>query len=291
MMRLFYFVIFCSLNMVINLNAEENKLVSDLQAIRKQGGNPNANRGALEKKSLELLKPETAPEGRGRIYSTIVYFYSENGGGSSSEATKSAKYAEEALKYPLDVPTTIDMYAYWGDAVNKLLVKPTLTPVLKEKEFSAARVKLLDIYLAGLKVILDSQTSNAIQEVPAIDKYDYSGSTATKAYKEIIAVHDKQVAERKNIKFQNRLVSAREKFINQCVDLYRVSVDNDAELRTKARSVLAPNYDKVTEEIMDRLSQQVSMHKEKSEAGNKMIDKMRQDGSFSRKKGKAKKIE
>jgi hypothetical protein len=143
--------------------AEPNEvLAKQLTAIRADNRSGNADPNELGMRCLKLIQDHNSPAEKGMIYATAAFIHSEKGFGRPSERegrlAKTIEYANEALKYPLDVHTACRLYGYLGDAL-----------ALKGRNASKdiwlhARQEAVGAWLKGLALALDN---GAPREMPA----------------------------------------------------------------------------------------------------------------------------
>jgi len=182
--------------------AEE--LEKELAPIRSRNVGKGTDWGKLERECLDLIGDFNSPANLGRIYATIARIYSEKGYTSSEvQIPKVIEYSKKALEYPLDVPTQCHMYGRWGGA---LMAQGLRGP---EEDRVLMRRKAIVPVLRGLKLALDQKAPKEIQEVPAVDMFDFSGPESHPSYQKMLKEHEEQVAARKKADLLNTLYSER----------------------------------------------------------------------------------
>ncbi len=212
-------------------------LEQTLARIRSGNMGAGTDRGRLEEECLKLLEEYESRADKGKIYTAIAYIYSSKGYAPLAEdiiqqALKAAEYCEKALQYPLEVIDACRMNIYWADALKIVNYDSA------GDTFAAARREIVMPYLAGLKLVLANQTATERQPPPPVNLYDHSGSEDDPVYKEMVEKHKAEVAERKRVMLQNRLIRYRSVVTQGIVHLYSRKPYATDELRQFAGKVL-----------------------------------------------------
>lgn len=234
-------------------NGEENSLDQFLETIRNKNLGVGTDWIKLEKECLNLLKKYELPEDKGKIYATVAFIYSEKGYdllnrniNIMEQVSKVVEYCEKALEYPLEIDTACWLYLHLTDALQIKYQD------FVGQEFAAARKEIIVPCFKGLKLVLDNQTTQEIEEVPAVGKYDIIESPADPESQKLIKKHNEEIANRKNVMLQNELIRFREAFIQKCISLYSQELLSADEFKRLAEKYLS-NHTDVIKELLDAI--------------------------------------
>ena len=226
---------------------EYSPLEKALLKIRHEPGRDNIlSLERKEKEALALLKDHGSPSEQAAIYSSIALSYSDGGWYGQEIGLKSAKYCEEALKYPLDAPTAADLYSYWAEAISLL---ENHDGHLKGEALASHRKKVTVIVLKGLKVTLDNLTQDKAAPPPGVGSFVCVGNCDGSKEK-----HAQQMVERNRVDFQNTLVRNRDSLIYRIVMEYFPYDSDTGGLKQLASEILTPAHSNVVQKIIDDLS-------------------------------------
>lgn len=139
-----------------------------LAAIQKRAS-AGADAGELEKEALGLLQEFKSPRDKGKVYAHIAAIYYKHGlneEGRMAYPGKVVEYCQQALKHPLELKTSAELYMHWGLALGATYYRST------REEYAKARPQILAPYLIGLKLLLDNKIPREFHDVPVVEGYD-----------------------------------------------------------------------------------------------------------------------
>lgn len=228
--------------------AEPNEvLAKQLTAIRADNRSGNADPNELGMRCLKLIQDHNSPAEKGMIYATAAFIHSEKGFGRPSERegrlAKTIEYANEALKYPLDVHTACRLYGYLGDAL-----------ALKGRNASKdiwlhARQEAVGAWLKGLALALDN---GAPREMPAPPLVTVSNVFAPDGRRlEETSRREEQKAARTQYERLRDLHMQRRALTNRCATLCSQKPLDVDQFRVLALRILDKHPDAVNELVQE----------------------------------------
>lgn len=182
-----------------------------------------------EKMANELLRKYTQPEEQGKICYQLAEVYAQSG---QVWPAKTAEFSEKALGYPLDPVKQLQLYVYWGDAIQ------VAHRGVRNQELVVARRKAVMPYLEGLKEALDHNLPEEKPELPGVGRFRYSGPQDSEQYRELIRKHQAQVEARKLAKFQRDMIQHRDALTGQISYMYSRFPFASEEIEKLATEVL-----------------------------------------------------
>jgi len=182
-----------------------------------------------EKMCSELLAKYTEPEQQGKIYCQLAEVYAQSG---QVRPRKTIEFSEKALEYPLDPVTRLQLYVYWGDAIQ------VAHRGVRNHELVVARRKAVMPYLHGLKQTLDYNLPQENPDLPAVGKFNYHGPTDSDYYQQLVRKHQEQVEARKLAMFQRDMIQHRDALVGQISYMYSRFPFASDEIKKLATQVL-----------------------------------------------------
>jgi hypothetical protein len=208
-------------------SAQEGELGVVLLEIDSQRASVETDIENLESEYLSLLEEYDSPEDKGGIYSAMAFSHAQSG---MIQPEKTAEYCEKALQYPLDIAMMAQMYVFWADALQVKSIAST------ENEFLSARRNIAEVSLTGLKLILDRGIPRERQEPPAVGIYDVPPSDPE--FQSLLEKHNEEVAIRKEVMLQNKLIQHRNALTEKITFLYSLKPDAIDELANLTTEIL-----------------------------------------------------
>jgi hypothetical protein len=191
----------------------------------------------LEAQCLELVKDHNSPAGKGEIYATIAFIYSEAGWYSSEDVRipKALKYCKKALEYPLETIAACRMYGGWTDCLMVEYWKHT------EDELVKIRQEAIVPCLTGLKLVLDNNAPEKLPPPSVVGKYNVDPDRPD--YEKLMKKHQEELAAHKKWQFLKELYFQRKAFTQRCVTLYSHKPYATDELKLTAEKILRGHED------------------------------------------------
>jgi hypothetical protein len=196
------------------LRASTNNLQIRLQEIDRMRTGRNGEMSKLEREALQLLGISSSVDKAARVYFSIAQMYFNAG---LRQPDKLIEYSRKALDINEDLIRTCKLHLFWGDALKKKLVH------VKGEERVQLRREALCQYLKVFDVVLQRKETNKIQALPAVNLYDYDGSTNDPGYQALARKQKLELETYRRVKFQNKLVRCEKKILSRVSSLYSLS--------------------------------------------------------------------
>jgi hypothetical protein len=218
----------------------------ELEALRSHG---KPDWAAVDKKAGEMLTRWTQDADRGDIYFTWARDYAQTG--IDEHKDKVLELSRKALALEKDPAKRAELFMNVG--IAELLKTPA-----KERDTTAARARVVEPLLTGLKEVLELDLPEQAPELPAVGKFD---SEDPKDW----AKHAVQMEARKKAVFERDMVQRRDNLVKLVVEVYveRAHTPRGAEmdeLKDAANSLLKkPEYVK---RVMDAAQKALEKRKD-----------------------------
>jgi hypothetical protein len=231
--------------------AQNFELENRIAEIRAHAAESFQSRGETERQLLALIREDSTPKSKQRIYTEIALLHTQQG---IEDEDKAVEYCEKALQLPQEsILLAIELYGYWGDGLLRKLDK---TP---KESFSLVRKDAAKAYLNALKIVLQNQTVTEKQRVPKVEKFTHTGEPGDPVYQRIIETQRMQMALQEKVLIQNKLIDYRASLFERLSDLFALPPHDALGLKEQAKAFLAD--DKIVDQLMQLLQHKLSQGK------------------------------
>lgn len=182
-----------------------------------------------EKKCNELLERYTEPEEQGKIYYQLAEVYAQSG---QLIPNKTIEFSKKALEYTLDPVDQLQLYVYWGDAIQ------VAHRGVHNQELVAARRKAVMPYLQGLKEALKHNLPEVKPDLPSVSRVRYVGPPDSDEYRKIKRKNEEQMAAWRLARLQQDMIQHRVALTGQISYMYSRFPFASNEIKELAAQVL-----------------------------------------------------
>lgn len=157
----------------------------------------------------ELLKKYTEPEEQGKIYYQLALLHAMSG---MTRPEKMIEYVRRAHDFPLEPPQRLQLYVYWGDAIQ-IQNAGVLGDALADK-----RKLAVSPYLEGLKELAQYNLPETKPKLRGVFKA--VAPEGSPGYEEMVKEHEQALAAAYKAILERKLIDARDTLTGQIVYLY-----------------------------------------------------------------------
>ena len=214
----------------MHLSGAEDALPQKLSDLDRWRNGKNTPFEEVEQRGRELLAEYIQPEQQAQIYFHLTEIHGQSG---MVHADLVIQYSQSALALPVDPLQRLQLYVYWGGAIQSA---DSNKPVQKRKPFSEVRRAAVMPYLEGLKEMQKYKIPDQLAKLPRVDAYDVPETAPN--YQQIKKRHDDQAAAWAEAQFDRKLWFNLQTLTNAVVDLYSRKPHAATELRQLAAKIL-----------------------------------------------------
>lgn len=230
-MRLSFLCVFLAALSLFNVTAAGQTLRQQLETIYMLRAGDQTNFLEVDSRCDKLLQDNQSREDQGEIYFAWAQFYATSGGAMKMPG-KTIELVRKALEYPLDPVKRLQMFVYWGDAMQ------FASPGVTGEDLAAARRRAVMPYLSGLKEALDQDLLDEKPEMPGVGFFTYDGPSDSKEYRELKRRQDKLIEAQRIARFQQDMIQFRDVLTGQVAFLYSRMPFAEDEIRKLATDTL-----------------------------------------------------
>jgi len=190
-----------------------------------------------------LLERYTKSEEKGKIYYQLAEVYAQSG---QLIPNKTSEFSKKALEYPLDPVKQLQLYVYWGDAIQ------VAHRGVHNQELVAARRKAVMPYLQGLKEALKHNLPEVKPDLPSVSRVRYVGPPDSEEYQKIKRRNEEQMAAWRLARFQQDMIQHRVALTGQISYMYSRFPFASNEIKELATQVLED--EKAVERLMSAVN-------------------------------------
>lgn len=170
---------------------------------------PGVSEEEIERQLLELIPEATDAKIKGDIYVALANVIVNN---LHFNGEKVKQYANEALKYPIDIVDAGRMYTCLSSVeVRRAMQTPGIPDAKAVEERARPSIQ-------GLALVLEQLTIDSFQPLPGINPYDIPEDSPQ--YETVVRNHERQVAAHFEARKQNELLRYRNIFSERVSQLY-----------------------------------------------------------------------